>query len=162
MDVYERRCRRLMRAYPPRFREHRGEELLGTLLDIAVPGQLRPSLRDSLDIVRGGLRARLRGRPPVVQWLLYRLFGRLVSDRYRMWVRDDLRGRLYIVYALIPRVMLIALMLKAVDDLALIPSGVELLSRWIFPLSYSLGIWSIMATRRKACGRYDLEDVDAS
>ncbi|MER5320493.1 hypothetical protein [Streptosporangium roseum] len=96
MDPYERWCRLLMRAYPPRFRKSRGEELLSTLLDLQEPGQMRLSLRESFDVICGGLAVRLRGRPPLWRWLLYRtLFVRLPS-KYRMWARDDIHGRFYI------------------------------------------------------------------
>ncbi|SNT64223.1 hypothetical protein SAMN05216276_111312 [Streptosporangium subroseum] len=96
MNSYERRCRLLTRAYPPRFRESRGEELLSTLLDLQEPGQIRPSLRESLDVIRGGLAARLQDRPPFWRWLLYRTFFVRLPLKYRMWARDDIQGRFYI------------------------------------------------------------------
>ncbi|MEV6865789.1 hypothetical protein AB0M44_32930 [Streptosporangium subroseum] len=96
MDLYERRCHLLMRAYPPRFRESRGGELLSTLLDLQEPGQTRPSLRESLDVIRSGLAARLRDRPPFWRWYLYRSFSVRLPPKYRMWARDDIQGRFYI------------------------------------------------------------------
>jgi hypothetical protein len=42
---YEQRCLTLLRAYPPRYRATRGEELIGTLLDAATPGREVPSIR---------------------------------------------------------------------------------------------------------------------
>ncbi|MEU8380861.1 DUF5313 family protein [Streptosporangium sp. NPDC048865] len=95
--VYERRCRLLMRvAYPPRFREFRGPELLGTLMDLAEPGQSSPTLRDGLDVLRGGLMLRLREHPPVWHWLPYRAFGRRLPWKYRWWARDDIQGRFFL------------------------------------------------------------------
>ncbi|MEV4380765.1 hypothetical protein [Streptosporangium sp. NPDC049644] len=95
-SAYERRCRLLMRlAYPPRFREFRGTELLGTLLDLAEPGQSSPTLRDGLDVLRGGLMLRLREHPPVGHWFLYRLMGSQVPWKYRWWARDDIQGRFF-------------------------------------------------------------------
>ncbi|MGS2640403.1 hypothetical protein [Streptosporangium sp. G12] len=73
-NAYERRCRRLIRAYPPRYRKTRGEEIVATLLELAEPGRNAPSLRDTLDVVRGGLLQRLRERPPEWRLALYRLF----------------------------------------------------------------------------------------
>jgi hypothetical protein len=57
-----RRYRRLMLVYPRWYRAERGLELLTTLLDDAPPGRRRPTLGDAADLVRGGLRARIR--PP--------------------------------------------------------------------------------------------------
>jgi hypothetical protein len=54
----ERRCRRLLRAYPARYRRERGEEMLGTLLEASPPGRTWPSWRDTRELVTGGLRAR--------------------------------------------------------------------------------------------------------
>lgn len=95
MNAYERNCRRLIRAYPPRYRKARGEELVGTLLELAEPGRNRPTLRDSLDVVRGGLVHRLRERPPAWRVLAYRLCHRRLPARYRDWARDDLLGRFH-------------------------------------------------------------------
>ncbi|WP_433509549.1 hypothetical protein ACQP2T_37080 [Nonomuraea sp. CA-143628] len=96
MDSYERHCRLLARAYPLRYRQTRGEELIGTLLDLAEPQQTRPTLRDSLDVVRGGIALRLRERPPLWHWALYRLFHKRLPYAYRWWARDDLLGSCYL------------------------------------------------------------------
>ncbi len=55
----ERRYRRLLRAFPRGYREHRGEEMLATLLETAGPGQRRPSTRDTAELLQGALRERL-------------------------------------------------------------------------------------------------------
>jgi hypothetical protein len=55
--------RMLMLAYPSRYRRDRGQEMLGTLLDLASRGQRLPAPRDAADIVRGGLAARWRQQP---------------------------------------------------------------------------------------------------
>lgn len=83
-----RRYRRLLSSYPRGYRRVRGEELLHTLLDLAAPGQTRPTLRESVDLVRHGLRCRL-GRPKsrtVVVWaalvaLIWGLFSAAVATR---------------------------------------------------------------------------------
>ena len=61
MDALTRRYRRLLFAYPDTYRRQRGEELLGTLLDTARPGQRRPTVADTADLLLGGLRQRLGG-----------------------------------------------------------------------------------------------------
>lgn len=96
MDTYERHCRLLVRAYPSRYRQTRGEELIGTLLDLAKPQQTSPSLRDSLDVIRGGIALRLRERPPLWHWALYRLFHKRLPYAYRWWAHDDLLGSGYL------------------------------------------------------------------
>lgn len=58
----ERRFRRLLRAYPYWYRRHRGEELVGTLLDACGEDQDRPTRRQRRDILRSGLACRLRVR----------------------------------------------------------------------------------------------------
>jgi hypothetical protein len=56
----ERRYRLLLRAYPPAYRAVRGAEITGTYLDLAGPGRRWPALGDVADVLRGGLRERLR------------------------------------------------------------------------------------------------------
>jgi hypothetical protein len=59
VDELERRYRRLLGAYPAGYRRERGDEIVGTFLEGAPPGQSRPSLADTADVVAAGLRARL-------------------------------------------------------------------------------------------------------
>jgi hypothetical protein len=94
---YERRCLTLLRAYPPRYRATRGEELIGTLLDAATPGREVPSIRESWDVIRGGLMTRWRAHPPVWRWLLYRVSNARLPYAYRWWARDDILGRWFSV-----------------------------------------------------------------
>ena len=59
MRTLERQYRLLLHAYPRRYRRLRGEEILGTLLDAATPGQRQPTRADVADLLGGGLRERL-------------------------------------------------------------------------------------------------------
>ena len=68
MSSLERRCRRLLRAYPAWYRRGRGEEMLDTLLEASPPGRRWPSFRDARALITGGLR--VRGRT----WLLSMLW----------------------------------------------------------------------------------------
>lgn len=52
--------RRLLRAYPRWYRRERGAEMLTVLVAASPPGRQRPTARDALDLIRGGLRCRLR------------------------------------------------------------------------------------------------------
>jgi hypothetical protein len=65
----DRWYRLLLRAYPRWHRRERGTELLTTLLDAAPPDRRRPAALDVLDLLRGGLRCRIR--PP--RGAMYRL-----------------------------------------------------------------------------------------
>jgi hypothetical protein len=56
----ERRYRHWLLAYPAEYRRRRGDELVGTLLDLAGPGRTRPRPFDALDLVRAGLGRRVR------------------------------------------------------------------------------------------------------
>ncbi|GAA2334625.1 hypothetical protein [Dactylosporangium salmoneum] len=70
-DPLTRRYRLLLLAYPSEYRERRGDELLGTVLDDASPEQRWPSGREAASIVAQGLRARLgaaRCRTPGAVW----------------------------------------------------------------------------------------------
>jgi hypothetical protein len=58
MSPLERRCRLLLRAYPPAYRRDRGEEILGTLLEATPAGRAWPRLRDVRSVAIGGLRER--------------------------------------------------------------------------------------------------------
>jgi hypothetical protein len=60
MSRLERRYRRLLAWYPAQHRRIYGEEMIGVLLASAPDGQRRPRLAESFDLVRGGLRTRLR------------------------------------------------------------------------------------------------------
>ncbi|MCX5066507.1 hypothetical protein OOJ91_11525 [Micromonospora lupini] len=60
MTDLERRYLRLLRAYPVEYRRSRGAEIVGTYLDLAAPGRRWPSPADAADLLRGGLRQRVR------------------------------------------------------------------------------------------------------
>jgi hypothetical protein len=84
-----------IRAYPRRWREARGEDFLGLVVDLAGPDAHRLDARAAFDLVRGGLATRLREHPPLHTWLLYRVFDRRIPLPYRSWARDDIDGFLY-------------------------------------------------------------------
>ncbi len=65
----ERRYRRLLGVFPARWREHNGEQLLGTLLEGSRTGQRWPTAADTVDLVVSGARVRLRSAGPMVQIL---------------------------------------------------------------------------------------------
>jgi hypothetical protein len=54
-SVLERRCRLLLRIYPPAYRAERGDEILGTLLEAASAGRSVPGWRDAGSLVLAGL-----------------------------------------------------------------------------------------------------------
>ena len=60
----ERGYRRLLAWYPRAFRRENGQEILAVLLAGAAGGQRRPGLAQSADLIRSGLRMRLRPRVP--------------------------------------------------------------------------------------------------
>jgi hypothetical protein len=69
-DQLASRYRMLLRAYPRSYRAGRGDEILGTLLDAAHPGQRWPNRRDAASMIIGGLRARAGSRPTSVRAVL--------------------------------------------------------------------------------------------
>ncbi|MWA05137.1 hypothetical protein F8568_033190 [Actinomadura sp. LD22] len=60
MSTLEDRYRRLLACYPAAHREAHGEEMLDVLLSAARPGQTRPSIADTADLLLGAARIRLR------------------------------------------------------------------------------------------------------
>jgi hypothetical protein len=61
----EQRYRRLLAWYPQPFRSQHEEEMLAVLLASGRPGQLRPGLADSADVIRSALGMRARRQPAV-------------------------------------------------------------------------------------------------
>ena len=62
ITALERRYRRLLRFYPGQYRKERGEEIVGTYLEFAAP-RSRPSLADTGDIIKSGLKKRTQYAP---------------------------------------------------------------------------------------------------
>jgi hypothetical protein len=60
-ELLARRYRWLVRAYPTDYRDRRGEEIVGLLLDAAGPGQRWPGPAEAADLLFGGLRRRIGG-----------------------------------------------------------------------------------------------------
>ncbi|MGH3305825.1 MAG: hypothetical protein ACRDOK_30040 [Streptosporangiaceae bacterium] len=58
MTTLERRCRLLLQAYPSSYRQDRGEEIIGTLLEATPAGRSWPLASDIRGLAMGGLRAR--------------------------------------------------------------------------------------------------------
>lgn len=58
MTRLDRHCRWLLLAYPAWYRRERGEEMLGTLLEVGPPERSWPSFRDARSLITGGSRAR--------------------------------------------------------------------------------------------------------
>jgi hypothetical protein len=52
--------RRLLRWYPATYRAEREQEMLGTLCEMAEPGQTRPTARERASLLRGAVRAHVR------------------------------------------------------------------------------------------------------
>jgi len=88
-DALERSYRRLLLAYPRRYRRERGTEILTTLLDAARPGQRRPTRREAIDLLLGGLRRRLaipRGPIPVMAATVVALLAALGAAAGTGWL----------------------------------------------------------------------------
>ncbi|ACZ23398.1 hypothetical protein Sked_35100 [Sanguibacter keddieii DSM 10542] len=95
MTTTERTARLWLRAYPRRWRYAYGEDLVGTLLDLAGPDARTVRLGDGVSVVRAGWALRWREHPPLGPWLAYRLRERGLPAQYRPWLMDDLLGRFH-------------------------------------------------------------------
>ena len=91
MTSAEKEARRLVRAWPIPDRVERGEEIVGTTLDLVPELRSRLPLAVATNLVVGGLKARWRARPPIWWWLYYRVGGRLPL-RWHRWMINDLLG----------------------------------------------------------------------
>jgi len=91
MTSVERQVRVLMRAWPIPDRVERGNEIVGTSLDLVPDGRNWLPLALATNLVVGGIRARWRMRPPPWRWIVYRMGGRL-STRWHRWMLNDLKG----------------------------------------------------------------------
>lgn len=60
LDRLERRYRRLLRAYPPAYRNERSDEMIATLMSAAEDGCRAPAVPEALDLIGSGVRTRLR------------------------------------------------------------------------------------------------------
>ncbi|MBB2948217.1 hypothetical protein FB565_008000 [Actinoplanes lutulentus] len=56
----ERAYKRLLRTYPPGYRQRHEPEIMTTLLEMAEPGQQRPSRAESWHLIASGIRQRFR------------------------------------------------------------------------------------------------------
>lgn len=84
-----------MRAYPRRWRQARGQEVVDVVVDLAGPGAQRLDPRAAFDLVRGGWATRWREHPLPHNWLLYRMLDRRIPVAYRSWALDDIDGFWY-------------------------------------------------------------------
>jgi len=85
----EQQVRTLIRAWPRPDRLERGEEIVGTTLDLLPDGATHVPVLLALNLVIGGLKARWRIRPPLWRWAYYRMGGRLPT-RWHRWMLNDL------------------------------------------------------------------------
>ena len=86
---FERSVRRWLRAYPPRWRVARADEVLGTLVELAESGATRLDRRAAVGLLVGGLRTRARTGPLLHQRIGY-MVGLRTSPKYLEWMADDL------------------------------------------------------------------------
>jgi hypothetical protein len=164
----QRGYRRLLLAYPAEYRRARADEILGTLLDAAAPGQRRPTIREATALGLGGLRVRVGAHRPrtvgevwregcrfAVLFLLAHAIaatgahtGRVLSDlaaRGRLWALSDLGHPLAAALALA------ALLLVAYGRYTWAPPVIGVATAvWLWPLNstglpgrtpFSLAYW---------------------
>jgi hypothetical protein len=132
----ERRYRRLLAAYPTEHRHVHGEEMIGVLLAAAGPGRDRGGLAQAIDLVRGGIRIRLRPR------------GAL-SDG------EGWRAALAVFSVAFPVLMLAAVCLSSLTDLPLarFPFGLLGLTFAVLILGQALVlVFVLLGYRRVAAG----------
>ncbi|MEV1167221.1 hypothetical protein [Nonomuraea sp. NPDC049784] len=68
VTALERRYRRLLLAYPRKYRAAHGDELLDLLLESADPGRTVPVLREAWGLLTGGVRSRIAHQATGSAW----------------------------------------------------------------------------------------------
>jgi hypothetical protein len=58
MSNLEQRYRQLLLAYPRGYRAVRGDDMVGTLMESSAPGRSRPTAKDTMALILGGLKVR--------------------------------------------------------------------------------------------------------
>lgn len=144
MTTAERTARLWLRAYPRRWRYAYGEDLVGTLLDLAGPDARTVRVRDGVSVVRAGWSLRWREHPPLLPWLGYRMFEMRLPARYRYWVMDDLLDRFYT--ARIATVSFVTLAALFVMLSAAVPSLEPVLIPDSWDLPVMLGLTVVLLT----------------
>ncbi|KRC33150.1 hypothetical protein [Oerskovia sp. Root22] len=99
-ERFERSARFWARAYPRRWREIHGDELLAVQQDVAqaaaeatgAPVPDRLSVGEVRGLLRAGWGLRWRERPPLWRWVLYRFFDVRLPAKHWWWVADDIHG----------------------------------------------------------------------
>lgn len=82
-----------MHAFPRRFRAQRSAEIEATFHEAELAGDHDVySLVALIDVVFAGWGQRARTRPPLGQYLRYRLLGGRLDQRWHGWMLDDLDG----------------------------------------------------------------------
>ena len=140
MTTAERTARLWLRAYPRRWRYAYGEDLVGTLLDLAGPDARTVRVRDGVSVVRAGWSLRWREHPPLLPWLGYRMFEMRLPARYRYWVMDDLLDRFYTARMAAVGFVTVAALFAVLS--AAIPSlrSVLIPDSWDLPIMFGLTV----------------------
>lgn len=82
-----------LHAFPRRFRAQRSSEIEATFHEAELAGDTHAfGLVALLDVVLAGWHERARTRPPLGQYLKYRLLGGRLAPRWHTWLFDDLDG----------------------------------------------------------------------
>jgi hypothetical protein len=121
----EGRYRRLLAVYPAGHRRKHQDEMLGVLMTGAHAGQRWPGLRESVDLIVGALRIRLR--PPH-------------DDARQGWA-----DALAVTSVVVPILVLAYIVTWNVAMLATMPKGIALLGAALVSFSVSTAAWAILA-----------------
>jgi Family of unknown function (DUF5313) len=150
MSPAERQARMFLRAWPIPDRSERGEEIVGTTLDLLPNSEARLPIGLAVNLVIGGLNARWRMRPPLWRWLHYRQGGRL-SPRWQRWMLNDLgtpgwRRRIltFQLATLLPVLLLVWMIMPLLLPAGPRPGPFSLAAPWV-----GVVVGTLMLPRRK-------------
>jgi hypothetical protein len=161
--------RRLLWAYPARYRASRGEEIISTLME-AAPHRRRPTPRDAMDLACSGLLTRfgfghvpgLAGGSAIASVVALAAAGGLGVFHWLRWAFDDRVGLVFLAWpaaallvAALPRFGRPVILLALLASVIVIPAGVPPLNLVVELLAPSVyGLIALIGWPRDASPPY--------
>lgn len=141
-----------MHAFPRRFRAQRSAEIEATFHEADLAGDPNAYGPAALiDVVSAGWGERARTRPPLGQYLKYRLLGGRLEQRWHSWMFDDLDGWFPVrraAWVSIPVLLILAAVWRISDSEMAIPPPVFWLV-WVIAMGLGAGL-----DRRRTLSRH--------
>jgi hypothetical protein len=152
MSRLERRCRRLLRAYPQPYRAERGEEILATVLDAAPDDRRWPPAREARSLIAGGLRVRAARNRQLPVTVNLRLAALLAAA---LWLTNAVTT--FLNFATDRHMYQLPAAGAALFAACALGSCLAIASAWLWPRAVTVGIaLAVTAAAALACSQSHL------